>query len=146
VKAPKVLFADAAVAAHLQDITEERLVTDRGVVGALLENFVAMELRKQAAWSRERVQLFHMRTHGGQEVGLVLENGRGHLVGIEVKASANVQFQDFKGLDAMATWVGDRFRRGVVLYTGTQALPFGDRYHALPLSALWHLGAQAVVS
>jgi hypothetical protein len=25
----------------------------------------------------------------------------------------------------------------VVLYAGTQALPFGDRLRALPMSALW---------
>jgi len=30
-----------------------------------------------------------------------------------------------------------RFVRGVVLYTGDQVLPFGDRLVAMPLAALW---------
>jgi hypothetical protein len=33
--------------------------------------------------------------------------------------------------------IGDRLLAGVVLYAGDQALPFGERLWALPLSALW---------
>lgn len=33
--------------------------------------------------------------------------------------------------------LGDRFVAGVVLHTGTQSLPFGDRMRALPMAALW---------
>jgi uncharacterized protein len=38
--------------------------------------------------------------------------------------------------------VGQRFQRGVVLYTGVELLPFGQRFHALPVQALWRLGNQ----
>jgi len=31
-----------------------------------------------------------------------------------------------------------------VLYTGAQALPFGKQMYALPIAALWRLGAQRV--
>jgi hypothetical protein len=32
---------------------------------------------------------------------------------------------------------GERFVRGVVLYTGGERLPFGGRLEAWPLSTLW---------
>ena len=44
---------------------------------------------------------------------------------------------DFKGLKALAEAMGSRFLRGVVLYAGSQTVPFGERLHALPLSAFW---------
>lgn len=33
--------------------------------------------------------------------------------------------------------LGDRFKCGVVLYTGERTLPFGDRIWVVPLAALW---------
>jgi len=48
-----------------------------------------------------------------------------------------VRGDDFKGLTFLRDKLGSRFTIGVVLYTGTNALPFGDRLWALPYSALW---------
>jgi len=39
-------------------------------------------------------------------------------------------------------YLGDRFLCGIVLYTGDQHVPFGVNFHALPVSALWELGAR----
>ena len=62
----------------------------------------------------------------------------GRLAGIEVKASATVRGEDFKHLAAMRDRIGDeRFVRGVVLYTGGERLPFGERLEAWPLATLW---------
>jgi len=36
--------------------------------------------------------------------------------------------------------LGERFLRGIVLYTGDQPVPFGSNLHALPVSALWKTG------
>ena len=113
-------------------------------MGPLLETFVASELAKQLGWSRTRVELFHFRTHGGREVDIVLEADDGRLVGVEVKAAATVGAADLKGLTALREVAGKRFHRGVVLYTGREALPFGPGLWALPVSALWQLGAQPV--
>ncbi|MBI4401527.1 MAG: ATP-binding protein [Nitrospirae bacterium] len=142
VKAPKLLFSDVGLAAHLLGVNAERLARDLGLFGQLLENFVTMELRKQITWSQVHPQMFHFRTQTGQEVDLVLEDQAGRIVGIEVKASATVSAQDFKGLRSLAEAVGKRFRRGIVLCTGSEAIPFGPHLHALPVSALWRLGAE----
>jgi predicted AAA+ superfamily ATPase len=142
VKAPRLLLSDSGLAAHLLGADAERLARDPRLLGSLLENFVAMELRKQIAWSRTRPQMFHFRTQTGQEVDLVLEDRSGRIVGIEVKAGATVDSRDFRGLWSLAEAVGRRFRRGVVLYTGSAAIPFGANLHALPISALWRVGVK----
>jgi hypothetical protein len=138
VKSPKVLLNDTGLIAYLLGLNEERLELDSMLMGPLLENFVAMELRKQAAWSQSQPRVFHFRLQTGQEVDLVLEDAAGNVAGIEVKASATITARDFKGLRALAELAGKRFRRGIVLYTGSSPVPFASDLHALPIGALWH--------
>lgn len=138
VKAPKVTLCDTGLAASLLGLDGERLAGDGAMRGQLLETFVTMEMRKQAGWSRTQPGLFHWRTAAQQEVDLLLEDASGRLVGIEVKASGTATASDFKGLRALAQATGSRFLRGVVLYAGGQTIPFGERLHAMPLSALWN--------
>jgi predicted AAA+ superfamily ATPase len=137
VKTPKVLLTDTGLAAHLMGIDEARVTRDRSLLGGLLESFVAMELVKQTGWSADPPALHHFRTHEGDEVDLVLERRGGALVGIEVKSAATVTAADFKGLRALAAIAGRRFRRGIVLYTGAEIVPFGAGLFALPVEALW---------
>ena len=100
-----------------------------------------MELRKQAAWNETRVRFHHFRTAAGREVDIVLEDPRGQVVGVEVKASASVQERDFAGLETLAEAAGRKFLNGIVLYTGDTVVPFGRRLWALPVSALWRMSA-----
>lgn len=125
VKAPKVMLTDTGLLAHLLGLNGERLAAEPMLLGSLLENFVAMELRKQVGWNRTRPELLHFRLVTGQEVDLLLEDAAGNIVGLEVKASASVSAADFRGLLALAEVAGPRFRRGILLYLGGEAIPFG---------------------
>jgi predicted AAA+ superfamily ATPase len=137
IRTPKVYLNDTGLLAHLVGLTLDRLELDAGMAGSILENFVLMELRKQSAWSETQPQVFYWRTASGQEVDIVLENSAGFLVGIEVKASATLQGGDVRGLQALATAAGKRWIRGVVLYTGTEVIPFASHLHGMPVSFLW---------
>ncbi len=136
-KAPKVNLCDSGLAAHLMGMTADRQARDPSFVGQLVESFVAMELRKQASWSRTPVSLFHFRTAARREVDLMLEDDAGRVVGIEVKASASFGRRDVASLRAVAQDLGDRFHRGLLLYGGDTVMPLGERLHAMPISALW---------
>jgi len=142
VKAPKLFMNDTGLKAHLLGISSGSMLME-GMSGPLLENFVIMELRKQISWSSTQAQMFHFRTQTGQEVDLILEDPQGRLVGIEVKAGKTIGAQDFKGLRAFAEMTGKRFRRGVVLYTGKEVIPFGSNLHAVPVNVLWQLGKKS---
>lgn len=137
VKAPKIMLNDTGLLSYLVGLSEEGLEAHQGIIGSILENFVAMELIKQSTWSDLQPKIFHFRTQTGQEVDIVLESAAGKIVGIETKASRTVNANDFKGLHTMSESLGGRFRRGIVLYTGSEVIPFGKSMHALPVSALW---------
>jgi hypothetical protein len=139
VKAPRIHLSDTGLVCHLLGLTPARLGRDPQLLGPLLETFVTMELWKQLSWNRARAGLFHFRTHTGQEVDLLLEDAGGRLVGIEVKASATVRAEDFRGLRVLEDATGERFVRGVVLYGGAEPVAFGSRLLALPLDSLWRL-------
>lgn len=137
VKSPKLLLRDTGLMAHLLGADLDRVKRDPDLLGGLLETFVAGEVRKQLGWSRTRARLFHYRTLPGQEVDLLIERADGRVVGLEVKASASIQARDFKGLQGLSETLGDKFHRGIVLYTGTEGLPFGPKLWAMPVSTLW---------
>lgn len=139
-KTPKLILADTGVGGHLLGLSESRVLEDPGLFGGLLENFVAMELVKDASWSNVRPSFFHWHTVKRAEVDMVMESRDGRLVGIEVKLSSTVTNSDFRGLRAFQSSLeesGGRLHRGVVLYTGQHVLPFGNGLYAVPMSVLW---------
>lgn len=138
-KSPKLMLADTGLASHLLGMDRARLKVDGNARGALLENFVAMELIKQAGWSAGRVRLYHFRTVAGREVDLVLEDAAGRVVGIEVKSSATVDSRDFGGLRALREAAGEKFVRGVMLHDGAEIVGFGEGLFAAPVGAVWEI-------
>jgi hypothetical protein len=137
VRASKLYLSDSGLLAYLLHLNEQRLEEEPNLWGPLLENFVVMELRKQITWSRVKPQIFHYRSHAGQEVDIILEDRAGRVVGIEVKSRMAASGDDFRALRDLAAALGNRFLAGIVLYTGANAYPFGPRMYALPVSALW---------
>ncbi len=139
-KTPKMFLCDTGLACHLLGLDEARLAAEPTLAGGLVEAFVAGEVARQLSWSRTQARLFHFRSHSGREVDLVLEEPCGRIVGIEVKAAATVSGRDLKGLRTLAELAGPNFVRGVVLYSGSEVVPFAKNLHALPITALWQAG------
>jgi predicted AAA+ superfamily ATPase len=133
----KLAFVDSGVAAAMLDQDVSRLRKPGSPLGGLLEGFVAMEIARQLTWSRTRAELFHYRTRDQVEVDIVLENRRGEVIAIEVKSSATPSTEDFRGIRHLHERVGDDLVAGYVLHAGPHTLPFGDKYRAVPISALW---------
>ncbi len=136
VKTSKLVLNDSGLLASLLEINADRLVNSR-LCGALIENFVIMELKKQIAWSSINPAMLHYRTQTGQEVDVVLEDRAGRVVGIEIKSAKTVIGHDFNGLTSLAEASGDKFVRGIVLYDGREQISFGTNLVAMPISALW---------
>lgn len=139
VRMPKIHYVDTGLACHLLGIrTEEQLLASQ-YYGGLLESLVYMECCKQATWTDEDVAMYHFRDNRQREVDIVLERANGNIIGIEVKASASVSVQDFKGLAALAEFSGTVFEQGIVFYTGQKVLPFKVAkltFYALPIALL----------
>lgn len=136
-KSPKILAVDTGLAGHLTGVDSRALPTHPELWGPFVETAVAMELMKQAGWSTTQPTMYHMRTAKGEEVDVVLEAPSGEIVGVEVKSAVSVDADDFRGLRILAEISGRRFLRGILLYLGSQAVPFGANLYALPINSVW---------
>ncbi len=137
VKSPKIYLNDAGLLCHLRGEGVDSLAENRTNAGHILENFVVMEIIKQLSWSDMFLKPYHFSIHKGAEIDLVLENNKKKLFGIEIKSSASLNEKDFSGLKRLAALTPAKFQKGIVLYTGEQVVKFGDRFYAVPVSALW---------
>lgn len=136
-KSPKLHFIDSGLLAAVRGVSAASIRNDRRLLGPLLETFVVSEILKQASWSEERRLVMHFRDRDKDEVDIVVENEAGEIVGIEVKASATVIADDFKGMKVLQSVLGKKFKAGVVLYDGSRAVPFGANRWAVPMPCLW---------
>lgn len=137
VKSPKIQFIDSAILATLLGQTKSSLLRDRSAMGALTESFVLSELLKMSSYSNHRYHFSHYRDALKNEVDFIVENERNDLVAIEVKASATIGMNDFKGIKHFHSLVGDNLTAGIVLYDGSEIKSVGDKLWAVPLSSLW---------
>lgn len=137
VKSPKILLNDTGLLCHLRGEGVESLINNRTTAGSFLENFVVLEIIKQLSWENLYLKPYHFSIHGGAEVDLVLEDRKKQLYGIEIKSTASVNQNDFKGLKRLAELSGKRFEKGIVLYSGDQVLGgFGENLQAVPIANL----------
>ncbi|MEA4855377.1 ATP-binding protein [Solidesulfovibrio sp.] len=137
VKSPKLHVCDSGLACHLCGADTERLAGDLTLAGRLLESFVAGELLKQSSWTEHPVSLYHYRSQSGEEVDVILEDRAGHVAAVEVKLAAGVASHDIKGLVSLRDALGNHFARGVVVYTGQEVIPMGDRIFAIPIGMMF---------
>ncbi|MFA5042760.1 MAG: ATP-binding protein [Kiritimatiellia bacterium] len=137
VKASKLLLCDTGFMAYLLNASEKSVLENVHMTGRFLETFVGCELLKQIEWSDCKPALLHYRTATGAEVDFVLETGGQRVAGVEVKLTATLKADDFRGLRSLANDAKARFAAGVLLYTGEKAIPFGENLWAFPLNGLW---------
>lgn len=136
-KSPKLFLSDYGLMAHLQGLSESRVQAGHGLPGDLVEAFVHAELAKHQTWAEKRTSLMHYRTTTGIEVDFLLENRRGELLGIEVKAASTVTPKDFNGLHHLRATTPKQFKRGILLYTGEQVVRFDEQLIAVPIAMMW---------
>jgi len=136
IKTPKLHIGDTGLACSLLSLDAEMLWEDRALFGRILETFVFQELRRQGSWHEETVSFSHFRDKDKVEVDVVLESG-GRLAGIEVKATATLTGDDFRGMRKLQDAAQKSFAAGVVLYDGDAVVPFGNKLYAVPISRLW---------
>lgn len=139
VSRPKVSLLDSGLAARLINLTAGGVAPGAypEAAGGLLEGFVLGELRRQQGWAEETLRISHFRDRAGAEVDLVLEALDGRIVGLEIKASSRVSAADGRWLAQLRDKLGKRFVGGLIMNTGPNAVPFGDRIAAVPIDVLW---------
>jgi uncharacterized protein len=90
VKAPKIHYLDNGI---IQAVLQKR----GGITGNEFESLVIAEIYKQARIIQKPVTFFHLRTHDGREVDLLLELPEGYLA-FEIKMADSVRENDARHL------------------------------------------------
>lgn len=138
VKAPKRYITDPSLIAAALRMDSRSVLRDGGVLGRVLDTFVAAQLRPELAVSGLRPRLFHLREKNGRhEIDLLAELAGDRVIAFEVKASAAPRRADAAHLEWLRDRLGERFVAGVVLHTGPSAFALSDRVSAAPIASLW---------
>lgn len=136
IKTPKIYVNDTGLLCAFTGADVDGLSGDV-VDGMYFETFVVSELIKQRSWDSKPLSIYYYRDHRGREIDIVLERHDGSLVAIEVKTSATIKTADFASLRYFREKTADKFKCGIVLYSGRATQSFDDRLHAVPLEGLW---------
>ena len=139
VKAPKLHIGDSGLACSLLSLNPTTLESDRKLFGQMLENFVYLELVRQASWQDASISFHHYRDKDQKEVDIVMEFDGRQILGVEVKASRTVRRGDFSGLRKLQAISNERFVAGAIFYCGDMCISFEKNMFALPISILWDL-------
>lgn len=136
VKSPKLYFTDCNFLSYImkRDI-DEMYENDKKAFGHVFENFVATELLKSAKLNN--LELSHYRTQSGKEADFVLENAQGDVVGIEVKSAKDIDKKAYSGLLELKELCSDKFKKGIILYTGNDIVPLSEKIWAVPVCYFW---------
>jgi predicted AAA+ superfamily ATPase len=95
----KGYFADTGQVCYSQMISSPEAIAAHPLWGALFENAVVCELKKQANLISTPPQFYHWRLHSGAEVDLILERD-GKFYPIEIKAKSKVTSNDARNIGA----------------------------------------------
>lgn len=136
IKTPKLYFNDTGLLSYLVGFDENSLFDNSLFWGRAVENFVLMELIKNASWSKSKPQISYFRTASGREVDFILEKRDGTVIGVEVKATANPTAEMFSGLKILKEEIGKKFLRGFIFYSGREIIPFDRDMYAMPIDVL----------
>jgi hypothetical protein len=123
IKSPKVYFSDTGLVASLLGIeTPEQAFRDP-LRGGLYENLVILEVLKARLNAGRRPDLFFYRDTHGNEVDLIIKNGR-TLIPVEIKSGATFTPDFIKGIHRFKKVAGERFNQSYVIYNGTKQFTF----------------------
>ncbi len=131
IRTPKIYFSDTGMASYLMGADDWSVLEKQGNSGAMVETWVASELLKLLPISNHGFQLYFWRTQAGQEVDFLIERGR-KLVAIEVKWSHRIDESHITNLKRCAEDLKDRLHFSVILYRGTEIVPFTPKIVAIP--------------
>jgi hypothetical protein len=137
-RSPKHYLVDAALVASIVRLDVGGLMRDGSMLGRILDTFVMSQLRAELSRCESLPRLYHLRDQDGRrEVDIIVEYGGGRVLGLEVKATSAPKPDDARHLNWLRDELGDRFVGGIVLHTGAQPFPLGERIVAAPMSCLW---------
>lgn len=124
IKSPKLYFTDIGLASYLLNLETEEQAERDPLRGNLYENLLIIEQVKCFLNSGRQPRLFFYRDSHGNEVDLIIPEGR-RLIPIEIKSAATFRPEFIRGLSSFAKAAGpDLCAPGRVWYNGDNSHSF----------------------
>jgi len=139
VKQKKLYFTDTSLLCHImQRDMEDVYKNDKTVMGHIFENFIATEIMKSAqSLDSFSVSHFNPVQYQGKEVDFIVESPNGKAIGIEVKLDSTINEKDWANMNTLQETIGDRFLKGIIIYTGNDLVQVSRKIWAVPVQYLW---------
>jgi len=139
VKQKKIYFSDTSLLCHIiqRDINEV-FKNDKVTMGHIFENFIATEIIKAASSNTAyNISHFNPVQNQGKEVDFVIESPDGKTIGIEVKLDGTINQKDWVNMNTLQETIGDKFLKGIIIYTGTELIQVSSKIWTVPVNYLW---------
>lgn len=131
IKTPKVYYTDTGMVCNITATGNWRTLELQNRDGFLIETWVANELKKMISYSKQKPNIYFLRSQLGKEIDFVLAYGES-IVGIEVKWSQNITKQELKTVEFFLNELKDRINYIIILYPGTRSVVFNKKIAAIP--------------
>ena len=136
-KSPKVYGFDSGMINYLIKNFDRDRMLNSGYWGAILENWLFIELYKVIKDLVPRPQLHFYRTRNDAEVDFVIEHGK-KLIPIEVKTSCYIKPIDLRGLKSfMNSYSKFEIPYGLVIHRGEKVSWLDDKILGIPLTIIY---------
>ncbi|MCH9610035.1 MAG: hypothetical protein S4CHLAM81_08530 [Chlamydiales bacterium] len=128
----KGYFADTGQVCFSQSIASPHDLPSHPLWGAIFENSVVNEIRKQCALMTTFPNLYHWRAHSGSECDLIIEYN-GAYYPIEVKAKSIPKRKDCSGISAFRkSYPNLNIKRGLIICLTANAFAVSPDTFAIP--------------
>jgi hypothetical protein len=129
-KSPKLYFIDTGLACTLLQIKSTKELSLSHFRGALVENYIIMDIMKDAYHQGNQPSIFYWRENNGVEVDLVIESLSGQkFTPIEIKSAQTYTPDHSKSLKKFMKYSGTD--SGIVLYDGNMEFESSDQVQVM---------------
>ena len=126
IKTPKIHYLDPGV---LNTILQKR----GAYTGHEYESAIVSELYKQVRTIGQATTFYHLRSHDGREIDLLLEFDT-HYLAFEIKMSRNISKTDVRNFSEMETILDKPVKKCIILSNDPRIQTFGDKIIAIPVA------------
>lgn len=135
-KQDKLFVTDTGLMSSILKWNIDKIRLNSDLNGKLIETFVFNQLATLV--DIDSYNLYHYRDREKREVDFIVENNNGDILAIEVKSGSKVTKDNFKHLKWFKANVAkDEDFTGIVLYTGKEAVRFGEKMWVVPINSIW---------
>lgn len=119
IKSPKLYFYDTGLATYLLGIRSIEQLNSHYLKGALFENLVIADIKKQFYNNGLEPPLYFWREKNGHEIDCLIEKGL-NLISIEIKSGKTIRNDFFKGLSYWQNLTGSAADHSILIYGGDE--------------------------